>query len=285
MPTVAAIAEFLEEFAPVRLAEEWDNVGLLVGDPERNVEKVMTCLSVTPQSAAEAIEAGADLIVTHHPLPFVPTKQFTTKTTGGRLLLDLIGAKVAIYSPHTAFDSAARGINARLAEGLGLRDVAPLIPHLEAPKGDSPIFADHSCAARLEKIETVPEGTGRWGSLAEPMTLTELAQRLKNFLSIEHMHVVGAKEKPIRTVAVACGAADELLDAARANHCDAMVIGEARFHTCLAAEAADIALLLPGHFASERFAVEGLAEVLAKQFPTLSVWASRSEEDPVRTIE
>ncbi len=109
MLTIAAIAAFLEDIAPLRLAEEWDNVGLLVGDPARPVERVMTCLTVTPQSAAEAIEAGADLIVTHHPLPFAPTKRITTDTTSGRLLLDLIAAQVAVYSPHTAFDSAAAG--------------------------------------------------------------------------------------------------------------------------------------------------------------------------------
>ena len=69
MPTVAAIAAFLEQLAPFRLAEDWDNVGLLVGDGDRDVTKLMTCLTVTPASAAEAVEAGAELIVTHHPMP------------------------------------------------------------------------------------------------------------------------------------------------------------------------------------------------------------------------
>jgi putative NIF3 family GTP cyclohydrolase 1 type 2 len=94
--------------------------------------------------------------------------------------------------------------------------------------------------------------------------------------------MVGRPEQTIRTVAVACGAAGELLDAARQNGCDAMVVGEARFHTCLEAEAVGISLLLPGHFASERFAMECLAEVLAQQFPDVQVWPSRSEKDPVK---
>ena len=93
--------------------------------------------------------------------------------------------------------------------------------------------------------------------------------------------MVGQPEKMVRTVAVACGAAGEFLDAARQNGCDAMVLGEARFHTCLEAEATDICLLLPGHFASERFAMECLAEVLGRQFPDVQVWASRRERDPV----
>ena len=258
MPTVAAIAAFLEQVAPFRLAEEWDNVGLLVGHRNQNVKKLMTCLTVTPDSAAEAIEAGADLIVAHHPMPFVATKRLTDDTTVGRLLLDLIAAHVAVYSPHTAFDSASQGVNERLAAGLGLRGIAPLRPH---PEG---------------------QGTGRWGWLEEPVTLGELAERLKRFLTIERLQMVGQPERPVRTVAVGCGAADELLDAARLSGCDAMVLGEARFHTCLEAQAAGIGLLLPGHFASERFAVECLAEVLARQFPEVEVWASRRESDPMR---
>jgi dinuclear metal center YbgI/SA1388 family protein len=258
MPTVAAIAAFLEQVAPFRLAEEWDNVGLLVGRCSQSVKKIMTCLTVTPVSATEAIEEHADLIVTHHPMPFLAMKRLTDDTMVGRLLLDLIAAHIAVYSSHTAFDSACQGVNDQLATGLGLRGVAPLVPH---PEG---------------------QGTGRWGSLSEPLTLGELADRLKEFLSIERLQMVGQPEQMIRTVAIGCGAADELLDAARQNNCDAMVIGEARFHTCLEAEASGIALLLPGHFASERFAVEALADVLARQFPDVAVWPSRRESDPVR---
>ena len=258
MPTVAAIAAFLEDLAPLRLAEEWDNVGLLVGNHGRNVKKLMTCLTVTPASAGEAIEAGADLIVTHHPTPFHAVKRLTDDSTVGRVLLDLIAAQVAVYSPHTAFDSAREGVNERLAKGLGLHGIAPLLPQ---PEG---------------------QGTGRWGRLSDEPSLGELAQRLKQFLAIERLQIVGAPKKPVRTVAIGCGAADELLDAARQNGCDAMVLGEARFHTCLEAEAAGIGLLLPGHFASERFAVEGLAECLAKKFPDIEVWSSRREHDPIR---
>ncbi|MFH1266373.1 MAG: Nif3-like dinuclear metal center hexameric protein, partial [Planctomycetota bacterium] len=115
MHTVKVIAEFLDQFAPHRLAEEWDNVGLLVGDSSGRVNRVMTCLTITPATAAEAIEAETDLIVTHHPLPFRPLKRLTTDTPTGRVLLDLIAGRIAVYSPHTAFDSAEEGINQRLA--------------------------------------------------------------------------------------------------------------------------------------------------------------------------
>lgn len=260
MHTIETITSFLDEFAPPALAEEWDNVGLLVGDRSRGVDRVMTCLTVTPASAAEAIEQKADLIVAHHPLPFQPVKQLTADATVGRLLLELIAARIAVYSPHTALDSAREGINQRLAAGLGLRGIWPLVPH------------------------EAGQGAGRWGWLPEPLTLGQLADRVKEFLSIERLQMVGQPQQPIRAVAVACGAADELLDAAREVGCDCMLVGEARFHTCLEAEATGIGLLVPGHFASERFGVECLAEVLARQFPELEVWASRQERDPVRWI-
>ena len=87
MPLVAEICQFLDAFAPPILAEEWDNVGLLVGDARQPVERVMTCLTITPASCAEAASKRADLIVTHHPLPFKPLRRLTTDNTPGRLLL------------------------------------------------------------------------------------------------------------------------------------------------------------------------------------------------------
>jgi len=258
MPTIDDVAAFLYRIAPARFAEDWDNVGLLVGRRRRTVEKLMTCLTVTPATAAEAIEEGADLIVSHHPMPFLAMKRITDETTPGRLLLDLIAANVAVYSPHTAYDSASEGINQLLAAGLGLRGILPLIPH---PSPDGFL------------------GAGRWGWLPEPTTLRELAERLKRFLAIERLQTSGPAERVVRTVAVACGAAAELLPAAKQNACDVLVLGEA--HTCLEAQAAGVSSLLPGHYASERFAVESLADVLARQFPEIRVWASRRESDPL----
>jgi len=256
MTTVSHLCDFLDAFAPPRLAADWDNVGLLVGDRLQRVSRVMTCLTVTPAVAAEAIRERADVIVAHHPLPFRPLQRLTTDEPTGRLLLDLIRAGVAIYSPHTAFDSAAQGINQQLAEGLGLADIQPLVP--------------------AEDL-----GTGRCGRLAQAQTLGQVAARLKQFLKIGHVAVVGDLQRPIERIGIACGSAGELLDAAVAADCDVFLTGEARLHTCYEAEARGIALLLAGHYASERFAVEKLAEILATQFPSLANWASRDERDPL----
>ena len=126
--TVSDLTRFLERFAPTDLAEDWDNVGLLVGDPARPVRRVMTCLTLTPDVAAEAIAEQADLVVTHHPVLFKPTQRLVATDPQSRMLMDLIAARVAVYSPHTAYDNDAAGINQQLAEGLGLLDIEALKP-------------------------------------------------------------------------------------------------------------------------------------------------------------
>jgi dinuclear metal center YbgI/SA1388 family protein len=263
MPRVSEVGEFLEEFAPSRLAEDWDNVGLLVGDARQEVARIMTCLTVTPASAEEAVREQVDLIVSHHPLPFRPLKQLTTANTPGRLLLRLIASGVAIYSPHTAFDSASSGINQRLAEALGMREIQPLIA---APE------------------DILGLGSGRMGRFPDAVPLQAVADRAKRFLALDGLQAVGAADRRIERVAVACGAAGEFLSAAANAECDLFVTGETSFHTLLEAEALDVAVLLLGHYGSERFAVEALAQVLAVHFPDVNVWPSRDEADPLRRL-
>jgi len=263
MLTVANLCDFLDAFAPPALAAEWDNVGLLVGDRSQRIQRVMTCLTITPATAAEAIRERADLIVTHHPLPFRPFKRITADEPAGRMLLDLIRAGIAIHSPHTAFDSAAAGINQQLAEGLGLVEIEPLQRTVADPAG---------------------LGTGRCGRLPQTLSLGQVAARLKQFLQIGGLQVVGHSQTPIERVAVACGSAGELLDAAIARQCQVLVTGETRLHTCYDANARGVALLLAGHYASERFGVERLADAIGRAFPVLAIWASRDERDPLQWL-
>src|SRR5258708_37333218 len=105
MLTIANLVSTLEAVAPLALAAEWHNVGLLLGDAAAPVQRVMTCLTVTPDSVAEAVEAGVHLIVSHHPILFRATQKLTTATPEGRMLLNLVQAGIAIYSAHTAFDN------------------------------------------------------------------------------------------------------------------------------------------------------------------------------------
>lgn len=261
MYRVRDVTDFLDAFAPPALAETWDNVGLLLGEREAAVDAVLTCLTLTPDVAAEAIRERAGLIVTHHPILFRPVKRLTTDTTEGAMLLALARAGVAVYSPHTAFDGTADGINDRLARRLALREVEPLRPPA-APGLPAGV------------------GAGRIGSLSEPCGLEEFVQRIRTLFELTSVQAVPVR-RSIRNVAIGCGSAAEFLpDAARAG-CDVFVTGEARFHAAVEARTLDIGLLLLGHYASERFAVEELAVVTAEQFPGLRVSPSREERDPL----
>jgi dinuclear metal center YbgI/SA1388 family protein len=132
MKTIAEVARWLEEFAPPRLAEPWDNVGLLWGDPAAQASRVMTCLTVTSPTAAEAVAERADLIVSHHPVLFREAKRIRADLPSNAPLWTLARAGIAIASPHTAFDNTAGGINDGLCQRLGVVDAAPL-RHLAPP--------------------------------------------------------------------------------------------------------------------------------------------------------
>lgn len=260
-----AVCQHLAQLAPLQLAESWDNVGLLVGDRSRSVSRVMTCLTITPAVVDEAVRRQVDLVVTHHPLPFKPLAKITSDTVTGRMLLGLIAGGVAVYSAHTAFDSAAGGINATWAEELGLRDVAPLMVAVAA--------------------EDPSIGSGRYGRLSEPVSVAALAAAAAAIAGVEQCRIVGERSA-VNKVAIACGSGGSFLGAAAARGCEALVTGEATFHTCLEAEALGIALILVGHFGSERFAMERLAGLLAERLrrggAALEVFASGADVDPLR---
>lgn len=264
MTSLEAVCTYLARLAPLQLAESWDNVGLLVGDRRRPVARIMTCLTITPGVVEEAIGQGADLIVTHHPLPFKPLQRITTDSVSGTMLLRLIGSEIAIYSAHTAFDSALSGINQMWADLLGLESVEPLVASVE-PATDA----------------SAADGSGRCGRLAQDETLGRLVRRAAAAVGAGSPRRVGTEDQRVTKVAVACGSGGSFLSAARRRGCDAMITGEATFHTCLEAESLGIGIGLLGHFPSERFAMQRLAETLLGEFPELDVWPSRSERDPV----
>ena len=260
MTTLADVITFMEEVAPPRLSEDWDNVGLLVGDRAQSTDSIMTCLTLTPDVAEEAVAERAGVIVSHHPVLFRAVQKLTSESHEGSVLLRLIQQGTAIYSPHTSWDSAPAGINQQLAESLQLNEIRPL--------------------RALENEET--QGSGRWGSLAETTTLGEFVQVVKQSLKIDNIQFVGDPGLKVSRVALACGAAAEFLEDARKSGCEALLTGEARFHDCLAARSHQMGMILPGHYMTERPAMESLAVRLARQFPKLRVWSSHVERDPVQ---
>lgn len=363
---VADLVSTLNRWFPLELAEDWDNVGLLIGDPETPVQSVMTCLTVTPDSAREAIQQGANVIVSHHPILFRPVKRLTADGRE-RYLYDLIRAGIAVYSPHTAFDSALSGINEQIAQRLELEEVRPLRPTPEETKFKVVVFVPESdlaevqdamfqagagvigeyqeCSFRLtgtgtfrgseasnptvgqkgrreevaeHRLEVLVEGhcldrvlaamrlahsyeepafdvyplktftknvgAGRMGRLSASTTLDELAKRAGRGLGCSFVQYVGNPQQACSLVSIGCGSAAEFLRDAKSAGCDAFITGEARFHDLLEAESRGVGLVLLGHYASERFAVETLAERIQKEWPVLNVWASKEEHDPIHRV-
>ena len=262
MNNIGEICSYLQTIAPLELAESWDNVGLLVGRPNSRVRKVMTALTLVPDNVVEAIQGKADMVVVHHPLPFHALKRITTDTTPGRMLLDLIEAGIAVFSLHTAWDNTTGGINEQLASMLGLTEIEPLVPNKNP---------------ELLKRQL---GSGRTGRLSQQANLEDIAQALKISLAIDSVSIVGERTASAKKVGIVCGSGGSLISAARDKDCDLFVTGEATFHQCLEAQSYGISMLLLGHYASEKFALNQLGNLLSRHFPNLEVWGSQQESEP-----
>ncbi len=265
-PTIADACGLLESIAPCVLAEEWDNVGLLVGDPAAPLSRVLTCLTLSPDVVDEAIAADASLVVTHHPLPFRGVKSLTTESVDGGSLWRLARADVAVYSPHTAYDSAAGGVNQQWADRLGLTATRALAP--------TPDRTDGAGVGRV----------GRWPG----GDFDALAERVKQLTNQPHVRVVTPEVVSYidrgATVAIACGSGGSLLDLAVRAGCDVFLTGEMGFHECLRCRSLGVGVILTGHYASERFALETLADRLRAGLPGVEATASRTERDPLQSV-
>lgn len=262
MPTLAQVTAELERIAPLRLAAEWDAVGLLVAPRREVIGRVLTCLSLTPAVAAEAVEERADLVVTHHPLPFRPVGRITSDTGTGRVLLDLVHGGCGVWSSHTAWDSAAGGINDQLAALLGLAHVAPIEPDAELPSA----------------------GFGRAGTAPDGETMHDLGRRIASALDVAVVEIVGDPSRPAGRVGIVCGSGGSSIAAVRRGGCHTLLTGELKLHEALEAETAGLAVIAVGHHASEHFAMRTLAERLATAIPGLVCQASRADRDPFTTV-
>jgi dinuclear metal center YbgI/SA1388 family protein len=167
MTTVADLARWLEGFAPRALAESWDNVGLLWGDPDVEIGSIMTCLTVTARTAAEALEHGAGAIVSHHPILFKPVKSIRADLAESGHLWSLARGNVAVLSPHTSFDNTVGGINDGLALRLGLTDVRGLKPSAETEETDKLVLFVPEERREAVLAAAFLAGAGRIGAYEE----------------------------------------------------------------------------------------------------------------------
>jgi dinuclear metal center YbgI/SA1388 family protein len=262
MPTLPEVSSALERIAPLRLAAEWDAVGLLVAPRGGEVRRVITCLTLTPEVAAEAAADRADLVVTHHPLPFRPVPRITPETGTGRVLLKLIAAGCGVWSSHTAWDSAAGGINDLLAAGLGLEGIAPIEPDREDPR----------------------VGFGRMGLASPGESLASLAGRLAPWLEVDRVQVVGEQAAAAGRVGIVCGSGGDFVGQLAAAGCQTLITGELKLHEAIEARAAGLGVIAVGHHASEHFAMAELGRRLAAELPGLDVLAARADRDPIEWL-
>ena len=183
MTKPADVIASLEDLAPLRLAADWDNVGLLVATKRPVIHRVMTCLTLTIDVAREAVSQKADLVVTHHPLPFRPVNRITEETPTGAILVELVTAGIGVWSGHTAWDSAAHGINAMLAEILSLQDVAPLEPDEREPNVG---FGRMGTASSHDTVDAVTQRLiSTLGCPGCSLPVTQAAQLAVLVLSVE----------------------------------------------------------------------------------------------------
>ncbi|MCW2866968.1 MAG: Dinuclear metal center protein YbgI/SA1388 family [Marmoricola sp.] len=210
MPSLGDVTALLEEWYPPDHAEDWDAVGLVCGDPAAEVRRIHLAVDPVGAVVREALEAGAQLLVTHHPLLLKGVHGVPTTDPKGRLVHDLVRGGCALLAAHTNADSPVGGVSESMALALGLVDVRPL-----EPDGDDP-----------------DRGSGRVGRLPEPTTLRELAEHVERTLprTAHGVRVAGDPDAVVETVGLCGGAGDFLLDRARHLGVDAYLTSDLRHH-------------------------------------------------------
>lgn len=230
MLTVQQVLDFINERAPFETQVAYDNSGLLVGDPAAEVRGIHVALDVTNLVIDEAIENGANLIVTHHPMMFSPIKRLVETDYEARLLCRLIRSGISLIAAHTNLDQAPGGINDVLAEAIGLTNVTG-------------------------------EGFLRVGTLPKPMPAAALAASISLRLG-DVVRVMGDGTRIVTSVGMCSGSGSDEWQAAAAMGAEAFLTGEVKHHHALAAADSGVVLLEAGHHATEAPGIFALGNAL-----------------------
>ena len=262
MPLRDVLAALDARYDPV-LAESWDAVGLVCGDPDEPVERVLFAVDPTPDVVDEVLEVGAQLLVTHHPLLLSPVHGVPADHPQGRIVHRLIRGGAALFAAHTNADrAAAHGVNDALAAVLDLVDPVPLEPSAADPR----------------------VGLGRVGRMATSTTLREFAARVAQVLPVTAggVRVAGDPDRPVQTVAVCGGSGGSLADAAATAGADVFLTSDLKHHTASdVIVSSGLALCDVAHFASEWPWLPVAADVLRRDLSDrVEVTVSRRRTDP-----
>jgi dinuclear metal center YbgI/SA1388 family protein len=263
VPLREVIAALDARYDPA-LAESWDAVGLVCGDPEEPVGRVLFAVDPTTAVVDELIETGADLLVTHHPLLLSPVHGVPADDPKGRLVHRLIRAGAGLFVAHTNADRAPdTGVNDALAAALGLHDVVPLEPTEADPRA----------------------GLGRVGTLGEPLSLRAFAERAADALpaTAGGVRVSGDPDRTVERVAVCGGSGGSLAEAAAAAGADVFLTSDLKHHPAseMAESGSPVALCDVAHFATEWPWLPVAADMLHRDLSgRVDVAVSRRRTDP-----
>ena len=239
------IIKAIEEFAPLSIQEGWDNSGLCVGSPEDEVSSVLLGLDCTEKLIDEAIECGADMIVTHHPLIFSGLKKISPEDKVGEAVMKAIKAGISIYAAHTNADKVIAGVSGAMARRLGLKDVTIL-----DEDGDG-------------------TGLGVVGNLPEPMSSQEALAFVKERFGLKVLKSSIPIDGQVCRVALCGGSGGSLIKAARRSGAQLYISGDISYHNFFTEDG--FMIMDIGHYESEIEIVDILFSLLRKNFPTFAV--------------
>jgi dinuclear metal center YbgI/SA1388 family protein len=243
---VRDILAAIGSFAPFRQAEEWDNVGLMIGDPEGDVRRLGLSLDPLPEALEEAARAGCQALLSHHPLFFKPLRNVDLSSAEGRMIRGAVKADIAVIAAHTNWDGAENGVNRTLAKKLELRSVLPLVPP-----------------------ETGAGGLGAVGDLPAAAPVRELLGRMKRVWNMTRIDYYGNPDCSILRVALCGGSGGSLWPAALAAKADLYVTADMKYHDLLDCTRANFranfpfAVAVADHGEMENAAMDELARCLA----------------------
>lgn len=235
------IIELMEKLAPRELAEDWDNVGLMVGDFDMPVKKVLLALDIDDDVIDEAISENADLIITHHPFIFGSIKNINSQSIVGKRTIKLIKNDIAVYSAHTNLDIAENGTNGVLADILELENTEILM-----------------------KSDDGQNGLGRVGELKNEMKFIDFAESLKYKIGLKNLTITGNKDKIVKKIGFCTGqcSGKDYMIAAKNCGCDAYITGDLRYHEAQFANNIDLCVADITHYGSEVLVIPALCDYL-----------------------
>ena len=243
------IIETLEARYPGSCAMDWDNVGLLVGRRKKEVHRIYVAVDATDEVIEEAIEAQADMLVTHHPMIFSGMKQITEDDFIGRRVLRLIQNDIAYYAMHTNFD--VMGMADLAADYLGISDTRVL---------------------EITSVsETGEEGIGRYGSLKKEMTVRECCEEVKQAFSLENVKVFGDLERKVKTAAISPGSGRSVISNALQAGVDVLITGDIDHHEGIDAVAQKLTVIDAGHYGVEHIFIPYMEQYLKREAKELEI--------------